>query len=66
MHTYTYSYLVVLTGICDGEAVSCLDVVDMGYQVEWSLCGIGAGVVQEDSQSKRCVLLIRVPDKQTT
>lgn len=55
-----------LTGVGDSEAVGCLDVVHVRHQGEWGFRGIGAGVVQEDSQAEGRVLLIGVSDEQTT
>lgn len=54
-----------LTGVGDCEAVGRLDVVHVRHQVERGFRGIWTGVVQEDGQTKGCVLLISVSDEQT-
>lgn len=53
-----------LTGIGDGEAVSCLNVVHVGHQVKGRFRRIGARVVQKYGQAKGSVLLICVSDEQ--
>lgn len=55
-----------LTGVGDGEAVGRLDVVHVRHQGERGFRGVGAGVVQEDGQAEGGVLLVGVPDEQTT
>lgn len=56
----------VLTCIGDGEAVGRLYVVHMRDEVKGGFRGVGAGVVEEDGQSERRVLLIGIPNKQPT
>lgn len=55
-----------LTCIGDGEAVGRLYVVHVRDEVKGRFRGVGAGVVEEDRQSERRVLLIGIPNEQPT
>lgn len=56
----------LLTCVGDGEAVGRLYVVHVRDEVKGGFRGVGAGVVEEDCQPERRVLLIGIPNEQPT
>lgn len=55
--TKTGRFLIILTGMCDGETVGGLQVVNIVIEVEGFLCHILVGVIQLDSKPEGAVLL---------
>lgn len=63
---YLTAFLQLLTGMCDGETVGGLQVVDVIIEVEGFLCHILIGVIQLDGEPEGAVLLHRGAHEQPT